>query len=105
MMAFLKVSSIVPISLVQKRNKQIIPVVTAASAKLNIGEKKVKLKSKFPKKNERDSDEITVEKGVFTKINPNLSNGRNTSKNIEEYTKLYIRGMEELKAYLEAFDE
>lgn len=26
-------------------------------------------------------------------------------KNIEEYTKLYIRGMEELKAYLEAFDE
>ena len=26
-------------------------------------------------------------------------------KNNEEYTKLYIRGMEELKAYLEAFDE
>ena len=26
-------------------------------------------------------------------------------KNIEEYTKLYIRGMEELKAYLEAFNE
>ena len=40
-MALLKVSPIVPISLVQNRNKQIIPVVTEASAKLNIGEKKI----------------------------------------------------------------
>ena len=47
--------------------------------------KDIRLKTKFPKKNERDSNEITVGKGVFTKINPNLSNGRNTSKNIEEY--------------------
>ena len=52
---------------------------------VGVAKEMIRLKNKFPKKNERDSDEITVEKGVFTKINPNLSNGRNTSKNIEEY--------------------
>ena len=52
---------------------------------VGLGKEMVKLKTKFPKKNKKDSDEIAVGKGVFTKINPNLSNGRNTSKNIEAY--------------------
>ncbi|MEZ4913829.1 MAG: hypothetical protein R2798_07215 [Chitinophagales bacterium] len=41
-------------------------------------------KYKFPRKNERDSN-FTISGHKFYKINPNLSNGRNTAKNIDNY--------------------
>ena len=42
------------------------------------------LKYKFPKKSEGDGN-FTISGHKFYKINPNLSNGRNTSKNIDNY--------------------
>src|SRR5690606_9423384 len=42
------------------------------------------LKYQFPKKNERGAT-ISISGHKFYKINPNLSNGRNTSKNIDSY--------------------
>jgi len=42
------------------------------------------LKYKFPKKSEGDGN-FTISGHKFYKLNPNLSNGRNTSKNIDNY--------------------
>lgn len=49
------------------------------------------LKYQFPKKNERGAT-ISISGHKFYKINPNLSNGRNTSKNIDSYVN-YLNKM------------
>ncbi|CEN52046.1 hypothetical protein CCAN11_2390002 [Capnocytophaga canimorsus] len=43
------------------------------------------LNYKFPKGNEKNGGNFIIEGHKFYKINPNLSNGRNTSNNIENY--------------------
>lgn len=43
------------------------------------------LNYKFPKRNEKGA-KISNKNGKFYKLNPNLSNGRNTAKNIDNYT-------------------
>lgn len=46
--------------------------------------KGLRLKYQFPKRNETGA-EISISGHKFYKINPNLSNGRNTAKNIDNY--------------------
>ncbi len=45
----------------------------------------IKINLKFPEKNEHICD-FSLHGKHFTKINPNLSNGRNTAKNINDYS-------------------
>lgn len=47
-------------------------------------DKGLRLKYQFPKRNEKGA-EITISGHKFYKINPNLSNGRNTANNIDKY--------------------
>lgn len=47
-------------------------------------DKGLRLKYQFPKSNEKGA-EISITGHKFYKINPNLSNGRNTAKNIDNY--------------------
>lgn len=54
-------------------------------------EKELKLEYKFPKKNEIGSI-IHIRENRFYKINPNLSNGRNTANNIDSYVN-YLNKM------------
>lgn len=49
------------------------------------------LKYQFPKKNERGAT-ISISGHKFYKINPNLSNGRNTAKNIDNYVS-YLKNV------------
>lgn len=46
----------------------------------------VKVEFRFPKGNEKGNN-FTIKGHKFTKINPDLSNGRNTGNNIDNYTK------------------
>lgn len=52
------------------------------------------LQYKFPKRNEKGAT-ITIKGHKFCKINPNLSNGRNTSKNIDNYVNYLKDGFGE----------
>jgi hypothetical protein len=48
----------------------------------------LRLKKQFPsKKKDGNNPPMTITGHTFTKINPNLSNGRNTATNIDNYTK------------------
>tara|TARA_R110000850_G_scaffold218852_3_gene344450 strand:- start:41040 stop:43484 length:2445 start_codon:yes stop_codon:yes gene_type:complete len=48
----------------------------------------LRLKKQFPsKKKDGNNSPMTITGHTFTKINPNLSNGRNTATNIDNYTK------------------
>lgn len=46
----------------------------------------IKINLKFPEKNERTIYDFELKGRKYTKINPNLSNGRNTAKNIGAYS-------------------
>jgi len=46
----------------------------------------IKINLKFPEKNERTIYDFELKGRKYTKINPNLSNGRNTAKNISAYS-------------------
>lgn len=59
------------------RRKRVFQVVRKSPTGLT-------LKYKFPKKNEGEGS-FTISGHKFYKINPNLSNGRNTSNNIDNY--------------------
>lgn len=53
--------------------------------------KGLRLKYQFPKRNETGA-EISISGHKFYKINPNLSNGRNTAKNIDNYVS-YLKNV------------
>lgn len=53
--------------------------------------KGLRLKYQFPKRNETGA-EISISGHKFYKINPNLSNGRNTAKNIDNYIR-YLKNV------------
>lgn len=46
---------------------------------------KVKINFRFPRKNERGINDFFFDKPNFTKLNPNLVDNKNTSKNIDSY--------------------
>lgn len=54
-------------------------------------DKGLRLKYQFPKSNETGA-EISISGHKFYKINPNLSNGRNTAKNIDNYVS-YLKNV------------
>lgn len=54
-------------------------------------DKGLRLKYQFPKSNEKGA-EISISGHKFYKINPNLSNGRNTAKNIDNYVS-YLKNV------------
>lgn len=54
-------------------------------------DKGLRLKYQFPKSNEKGA-EISIIGHKFYKINPNLSNGRNTAKNIDNYVS-YLKNV------------
>lgn len=53
---------------------------------LGKGPSEVKVEYRFPKGNEKGNN-FTIKGHKFTKINPDLSNGRNTGNNIDNYTR------------------